>query len=155
MTEITFESITKPNLYIAEEIINSNPDYNVMELSKKSRLQEEIEQELWNDHTLSVFIKLEDTYIGIVNYMLRNQKDHRPWIGLFLIHSDYQGYGFGTQAYYVFEQKLKLEEVKELRLGVLQQNTRALEFWLRKGYNVYTSSVVNNNKIDCLEKLLE
>ena len=38
---------------------------------------------------------------------MENQKDECPWLGLLIIHGDYQGFGFGTQAYALYESDMK------------------------------------------------
>src|SRR3954468_12535182 len=90
---IKFEEINKETLYIALEIINSNPQYNEMENRKKTRSLADVEKEFLNPNTTSAFIKLDDTYIGVIDYMLENLKDSFPWLGLLIIHEDYQGFG--------------------------------------------------------------
>src|SRR4051794_30734741 len=104
---VQFEEITKETLYIALEIINSNPLYNVLENSKDKRELADMEEELLNPVSTSVFIKLDDTYIGVIDYLMENPKDQCPWLGLLIIHGDYQGFGFGTQAYALYESDMR------------------------------------------------
>ncbi|MEK1832332.1 GNAT family N-acetyltransferase [Priestia megaterium] len=60
-----------------------------------------------NEKTDSYFIKADDTYVGVIDYMKQNPNDDHPWIGAFIIHSAYHNFSFGTQAYLAFEEKLK------------------------------------------------
>ncbi|PLS02758.1 GNAT family N-acetyltransferase [Neobacillus cucumis] len=150
---ISFEELTKETLYIALEIINSNPQYNVMENGNKTRSLAELNKELLNPHTISAFIKLDDTYIGVIDYMLENPKDSLPWLGLLIIHSDYQGFGFGSQAYELYESEIKNRGLDKVRIGVLQENTKAQHFWESLGFVYYiTSNAENESGILCYEK---
>jgi hypothetical protein len=84
---MNFEEITKETLYIALEIMNSNPQFNEMENRKKTRSLTDMEKEFLSPNSTSAFIKLDDTYIGVIDYMLVNPKDSFPWLGLLIIQS--------------------------------------------------------------------
>ncbi|WP_160720988.1 GNAT family N-acetyltransferase [Bacillus sp. USDA818B3_A] len=150
---IGFEEINKESLYIALEITNSNRPYNLMENGIETRSLTEMEKEFMNPETISSFIKLDDTYIGVIDYILENPKDSFPWLGLLMIHSDYQGYGFGTQAYEQYESAMRSRGLNKIRLGILQENTKAQHFWESLGFVYYiTSSAQNGSGILCYEK---
>ncbi|MGM9929810.1 MAG: GNAT family N-acetyltransferase [Bacillus sp. (in: firmicutes)] len=151
---INFEAVTEETFYIAKEMINSNHDYNVLENGSPTRTDEEIRQEFYNENTHSLFIKADDTYIGIIDYMDKNPKDQTTWIGLFLIHNDYHGYGYGTMAYLALEELFIQKNIPKLRLGVLKENNDAKRFWERHGYIFYKTAKVNKNSVDCYEKVL-
>jgi len=149
---IHFEPITEDTFYIAKEMINSNKNYNVMENGIPTRTDDEIRKEFYDPKTKSLFIKADDTYIGIVNYLPINPKDDTTWIGLFLIHEDYHGYGYGSMAYAALEEMFYQDGIPKLRLGVLEKNEGAKRFWERNGYLFYTSSKMNGTDVDCYEK---
>ncbi|MYL35403.1 GNAT family N-acetyltransferase [Pontibacillus yanchengensis] len=152
---ITFQPISEETIYIAQEIQNSNRAYNEMENGKSSRSIEELKTEFLDKQTESLFIKLEDTYIGIVDYLMRNPKDGYPWIGLFMIHYDYQEYSFGYQAYIALENLLVDHGLKEIRLGVLVNNRKAHSFWESVGFTYIKNSVTNEkNEVYVYEKSL-
>ncbi|KGX85558.1 GNAT family N-acetyltransferase [Pontibacillus litoralis] len=131
---IHFERVAHDTLYIAEEIWNSNPEYIEVEHGESYRTSEQIEEELLHHDTTSLFVKLDDTYIGIINYMDNNPNDGYPWLGLLMIHRDYQGYMFGTQAYLTFRQQIQDKGMRALRLGILPTNKRAEIFWRSLGF---------------------
>lgn len=155
MSSIHFERITEETLYIALEIINSNHVYNELENGKPNRTTDEIKQELMNDKTISIFIKLDDTYIGVIDYLLINEKDQMTWIGLLMIHVDYQGYGFGKQAYLLLEQSFIEEGLKSLRVGVLKENKSGRQFWEALGFKFVKTSISEKSiEVDCYDKNL-
>ncbi|MCM3118053.1 GNAT family N-acetyltransferase [Neobacillus sp. MER 74] len=148
-----FEEVKKETLYIALEMINSNPQYNMFENGKEARTLADMEEEFLNPNSISAFIKLDDTYIGIIDYLLENPKDHYPWLGLLLLHGDYQGYGFGAQAFAVYENEMLKRGKKIVRIGVLKENLRAQRFWEALGFNYYNSTTMQNGSgIFCYEK---
>jgi RimJ/RimL family protein N-acetyltransferase len=148
-----FEEVTKATLFIALEMINSNPEYNIFENGKEARTLADMEEEFLNPNTNSAFIKLDDTYIGIIDYLLENPKDHYPWLGLLLLHSDYQGYGFGAQAFAAYEHEMLKRGKKCVRIGVLKENKKAQRFWESLGFIYYsTSTTQNGTGIFCYEK---
>lgn len=148
-----FEEITKETLYIALEIVNSNPEYNVFENGDPARSLSEMEKVFINPKTTSAFIKLDDTYIGVIDYFMKNPKDNCPWLGLLMIHGDYQGYGFGAQAYNLYENEIFERGVKRIRIGVLKENSRANNFWVNLGFlYIKSASCENGKEILCYEK---
>lgn len=143
---ITFEKLTDETLYIALEMVNSNPQYNLLEHNKEERTMEEIHQEFINKETETILVKLDETYIGVINFMPTNPKDHYFWIRSFLIHRDYQGYGFGTFSYSLFENQFADGVV---RIAVFRENNDANVFWEKQGYNLF-KTVVNEAEKEIL-----
>ena len=150
---MNFEEITKETLYIALEIINSNPSYNVFENGNDKRVHADMEEVFLNPITTSVFIKLDDTYIGVMDYLMENPKDQCPWLGLLMIHADYQGFGFGTQAYSLYESQIRERGPGRIRIGVIKENVKAKHFWESLGFlSIKTGLSENGKKILIYEK---
>jgi GNAT superfamily N-acetyltransferase len=143
---VHFEEITKQTLYIALEMINSNPDYNLVENGSPLREPTDIEEEFLNPDTISLFIKLDDTYIGVMDYLMKNPKDQCPWLGLLMIHSDYQGFGFGAQAYALYESEMRNRGLPRVRLGVIKENVMAKQFWESLGFLYIKTALSENGK---------
>ncbi len=60
---------------------------------------------------------------------------HGGWIGLLIIRKEYQGQGYGSEAADLLEGYLFDDPVvTQIGLAVQSQNTRALAFWERRGY---------------------
>lgn len=153
---LKFEKITVETLYIALEIVNSNSEYNQIENGFEKRSMEDIEKEFLNSKTESLLIKADDTYIGIMDYLDENPQDGYPWLGLLMIHHDYQSYGYGRSAYERFEKELKRKNVTSIRLGVLEKNEKAHRFWQSLGFSYYTTKDDNQDRqVACYEKLIQ
>jgi len=152
---ISFEEITKDTIYIAQEIINSNKQYNLLENGLDFRTIEEVESDLLNGKSSSNFIKLDDTYIGVIDFLLENPKDHFPWLGLLMIHKDYQGFGFGVKAFQLFEADFLTRGLEFVRIGVIKDNTKAHIFWKSLGFTMFKTTLGQyGNEIFCYEKHL-
>lgn len=150
MSILSFENISEETLYIALEIINSNPAYNILEYGKESKSLEELKNVFLNRENTSMFIKADDTYIGIMQYRM---EDKLPWIILFMIHRDYQGFGFAREAYFAFQQDIANNISAAVRLSILKENRKGRKFWESIGFTIYdTVTQPNNKKRDFLQK---
>ncbi|MGM9986655.1 MAG: GNAT family N-acetyltransferase [Bacillaceae bacterium] len=150
---IQFEKITRSRMDVIREVVNSNPVYNEFELGEQLRTDEQLEEAFFQELTHSYFIKLDDTYVGIVNYM-ENLEDTSIWIGMFIIHRDYQGFGIGTNAYYMFEQFLKEKGFQRIHLIVGDGYECGIRFWKGVGFSQGESYKVDESKTMRLEKQL-
>ncbi|WP_416826036.1 GNAT family N-acetyltransferase [Ectobacillus polymachus] len=153
----TLEPITKSTLYIIKEIVNSNMYYNECENGRPMRTDDELSEEFnyVNPERKTYFIKADDTYIGLVDYLENNEKDGYPWLGLLMIHGDYHHFGYGTNAYYFIEEMLIKQGKSKLRLGIFKNNNIAKSFWTKMGYTYYETKCLNKGiVVDCYEKVL-
>ncbi|AQX54869.1 GNAT family N-acetyltransferase [Priestia flexa] len=112
---ITFETVVADTHYIVEEMLKSTKTKNIKSVGEQ------------------LLIKLEDTYIGYVHTETVKNICH---IHTFVIHKDYQGYSFGTQAYLLFEEKCHGDQIK---LNV-SKDKRYNQFWERLGFAVADSN---------------
>jgi len=149
-----FQPITEDLLDIALEIINSNNHYNILENGVPSRTIEEVKNEFLNQNTESYLIFLENKYIGIIDFLKNNPNDNCPWIGLLMIHREYHSKGYGKLAYNLFEEKLKQQSFNRVRIGILQENKIAKNFWTSLGFKFYAYKQWKDKTIECFEKQL-
>jgi RimJ/RimL family protein N-acetyltransferase len=153
MQTIIFEEITDKKLTIVQEIVHSNNSYNLLENGRETRTTEELREEFLNSKTKSMFIKLDNSYIGVIDYLDENPKDGFPWLGLLMIHKDQQGKGYAKQAYAKYECELLHTGKSAVRLGVLKGNSKAKQFWESVGFTYYESKPFKDNKeVDCYQK---
>ncbi len=147
-----FEKITTKTLSIVLEMINSNPDYNRLENGHPCRTEDEIKDEFLNIESDSFLIKNNGIYIGVIDFLHKNPNDGFPWIGLLMIHGKFRSKGYGARIYHSLEEKLKALKYDAVRLGVLQENMKAKEFWARQGFEYVLTKPWGNRKVDVLEK---
>lgn len=128
---ISFEANDISKWMIELEIMNSNPDYNLLSKNKRSISIEDIHAEYDESkelNTTRLLIKQEEHYIGLVDYCLRNRTDNNPWISLFVIHRQFQGGGNSAAAYQQVEQLIRQEAQGKIRLAVHKENVKGIEF---------------------------
>ncbi|SMQ78246.1 Acetyltransferase (GNAT) domain-containing protein [Bacillus sp. OV166] len=135
-------------------IVNSNPTYNILENGNPLRSIKEVSSEFLTQITDSFLIIHENKHIGIIDFLKNNPKDNYPWLGLLLIHGDYHSLGYGKKAYVSFEEKLKQQKFNIVRIGVIQKNLNAIEFWKSLGFKYYANSTWRGKGVDCFEKHL-
>ena len=156
MPHFSLEKISKETLYIALEVVNSNKIYNRLENGREARTLKEIEEEFLNPMTESYFVKEKNEYVGVLDYLVENPKDHYPWLGLLMIYQSYHGRGYGKAAYSLFENEARIAGMQIVRLGVLIENKPAKTFWESLGYKRYeTKPYKEGKKIDCYEKVIK
>jgi GNAT superfamily N-acetyltransferase len=147
-----FEPVTKETLESVLEVVNSNPTYNTMENDVPIRSLKEVSEEFLNETTESYLIKIEDKAVGVIDFLKNNPKDECPWIGLLMIHGDYHSLGFGKKAYVAFEEELKRREFTKVRLGVIQENQKAIIFWQTQGFESCGFRNWGSKVVECFQK---
>ena len=110
-------------------MMDSNSDY----FSSIGKGVKEKESGLISSQSSSLLIKIDDTYIGLLNYK-KNVEVRSIILENYLIHADYQGFGYGTVAYDHFENLLIEQGCKRSIVFVSNKNERAQQFWERNGY---------------------
>ena len=91
---------------------------------------------LWNN---------AEKLIGILD-AIRDYPQPGEWfIGLLLIDPTYRQHGIGQQMYQAFEQWAVKRGARYIGLGVVEQNTRASEFWQRLGFEIVEKRLPKRN----------
>ncbi|EJQ43802.1 hypothetical protein IEE_03033 [Bacillus cereus BAG5X1-1] len=75
-------------------------------------------KEMFHSHSLDekkvqYCVKVDDTYIGVIDYSVQEES---AILSQLIIHFDYQGYGYGTNTYFTFEEMMKQRNVKEIKV---------------------------------------
>ncbi|EJS68204.1 GNAT family N-acetyltransferase [Bacillus cereus] len=93
---------------------------------------ESVVKEMFSSHSLvekkvQYCVKVDDTYIGVIDYSVQEES---AVLSQLIIHFDYQGYGYGTNTYFTFEEMMKQRSMKEiivLQEGLTEQATSFIE----------------------------
>ncbi|TDL80242.1 GNAT family N-acetyltransferase [Peribacillus frigoritolerans] len=156
---IKLEPREKEHLPAELEIMNSNPDFNLISCGKPHLTEEDLRKEREEGKAVDAkrfMIKQKNQIIGIIEYCPLNPNDGKPWIGLFIIHRDVQGKGLAKLAYETAEEELlSVEGFSEVRLGVLTNNERGNLFWQRMGYTAFKEGMYENRPIYHYEKKIK
>ena len=159
---LTLKMVSEPtsfrNVEIQKNIMNTHPAYNLLVLKRELMTDEEIMEE--NKHNFELgeqmfHIQKHDEIIGILTYLPRNPHDLEPWIGLLVIHKDHEGNGLGSEVLRLFEEMLREQDVRSVRLGVQVGNEKGASFWTKNGFTIIRGSVDEyGNQVDIYEKHL-
>jgi len=126
----------------------SNPDYlrltegtaDGVGVYSKEQMLRDLQVAEWTGRTpLGVFLREGRQLIGFLEYWERADTDGKPWLGLLMIHRDYQRRGFGSEIATGFLDWAKFRGWPEVRIGVLEENKKALAFWRSLGFEPYAS----------------
>lgn len=138
-------------------IMNSHPDHNLISEGRKFLTEEDILSDHKEEDGIEkerYLIKKHEESIGILDFTMENPKDKKPWLGLFIIHKEYEGTGLSQEAYMLYENLMKSRNVLEVRLGCYQDNVKGQGFWKRNGFNVVRETEYKNKTMLVLEKVL-
>ncbi|OLO37071.1 GNAT family N-acetyltransferase [Alkalihalophilus pseudofirmus] len=154
---IEFQPITHEQFESLREIVNSNHEFNTLSEGHPEQTDEEIlkmYESAKKQGTLMNFIMDGGRPVGIIDYLMENPSDKMPWLGLLMIHRDYQGQGYAVEALKQYECLMQDQGKKRVRLGVIKGNSRELNFWTKRGFTFYEEKQGKNWTVLCFEKTL-
>lgn len=90
----------------------------------------------YNDKYVIGIFNEQQKLVSIIELVKDYPVQNCCWIGLLLIIPDERRKGFGSIIYKSIHKWLSGLKTREIRLGVVEQNERALKFWLSLGFEV-------------------
>ncbi len=151
---LTFIKSDASFLEIELDIMNSQPEYNLISSGKekltlhdirKEHMEEKVEKERY-------IISWEGIPVGIIDFTMSNPKDRYPWLGLFIIHTDWKRQGIAQIAYQHYENMMRGRQVKTVRLGCLEENEKGLHYWRKLGFCVVKKVFYRDKPLLIMEK---
>lgn len=127
----------KTYIPIELNIMNSHPEHNLISDGKEILTEQDMLEEHEEGKELDkerYLVKVKNDFIGIIDFIMENPRDQKPWLGLFIIHQDWVGKEYTKQAYLLYEDLMKSREVNTVRLGCFKGNTRGMNFWKKQGF---------------------
>jgi RimJ/RimL family protein N-acetyltransferase len=105
----------------------------------KEQMLRDLQVAEWTGRTpLGVFLREGHKLIGFLEFWERAETDGKPWLGLLMIHRDFQRRGFGSEIAKGFLRWAESRGWPEVRIGVLEGNEKVLAFWHSLGFEPYT-----------------
>jgi len=80
------------------------------------------------------YIKQDDKYIGSVWLEKRDVDDDYATLGIFIAYDEYRNKGIGFQCIKMIISEAKSLNIKEIKLRVRENNTRAIECYRKIGF---------------------
>jgi GNAT superfamily N-acetyltransferase len=140
---------------VLHDILNSQPEFLWILRRKKALNQLDILKYLQKSKSMNnqvAFIKKGRHYVGIIDYQWKSPQDGHPWIGLLLIHRQYEKQGIGSEAFARFESMVNEKRKSVIRLGVHEKNDAGYFFWTKQGFAPFKHFILHKNPMIGLEK---
>ena len=96
------------------------------------------------------YIKQDETYIGSVWLEKKEMDDDYATLGIFIAYNEYRNKGMGFQSIKMIIDEAKFLNIKEIRLRVRENNTRAIECYHKIGF-VDVRKLQKENCISAIE----
>lgn len=82
----------------------------------------------------SIGVYSKSHLVGVIDLVKDFPKKGTWMLGLMLITPEFRNLGLGKGLHEYIKEIARVEEVNQLRVGVVMENTRALEYWKAFGY---------------------
>ncbi|MBT2679420.1 GNAT family N-acetyltransferase [Bacillus sp. ISL-35] len=132
-----FVKSSHEKISVEMEIMNSHPDYNLLADGKRLLDEKDLLEEHQEGHNLEkerYLIEVEGKYIGIIDFIMKNPRDGKPWLGLLIIHKAWTRQSLAEKALSMYEEMMKKRGIPEVRLGCFAGNQPGLSFWKKQGF---------------------
>ena len=152
---IEFEPVTIVRIEVLKEIVNSNPEFNMLSEGHSELTDKEIREMYESSQSQGAvmnFVLDNGRPVGVIDYLMENPSDKMPWLGLLMIHTAYHGQNYGVRALEKYECIMRGNGVRKVRLGVIERNDSALNFWTNRGFTFYEKKQGDKWTVLCLEK---
>ncbi|WP_170169047.1 GNAT family N-acetyltransferase [Mesobacillus subterraneus] len=139
------------------KIMNSHPEYNLLAEGKRILTDEDMLEEHEEGKELAkerYLMKVEEDYIGIIDFVMRNPRDEKPWLGLLIIHQSWSRQGKAEKALAIYEDMMKERGIREVRLGCFEANAAGLAFWEKTGFQRVKKIEFREKPLWIMEKAL-
>jgi hypothetical protein len=84
--------------------------------------------------------------LGLAQYYTAWPKENCMWIGLFLLHPDYQRQGFGREFISAFVTECRQQNYGQIGMGVALRNQVGLKFWASNGFGRISTVLKDGEK---------
>jgi RimJ/RimL family protein N-acetyltransferase len=88
-----------------------------------------------------VFLKPELEPVGVVDWLLENPSDGKPWIGLVLMRADRQRQGLGRETLAGLDRHLRQQGLSEVRAAVIERNAAGRALTESAGFELVETKV--------------
>lgn len=148
---------SKDTILAEMEIMNSQQEYNLLADGKKVLNEEDLLSEQEEKKELGkerYLIKEEGHLVGIIDFIMENPRDQKPWLGLMIIDRKWTRNSYGAAALAKYEQMMRERGIKEVRLGCLTENVSGMAFWEKQNFRKLEEITFRDKPLWVMEKHL-
>ncbi|MFS0558348.1 N-acetyltransferase family protein [Brevibacillus sp. 179-C9.3 HS] len=144
---LLFQPVTEQDFARLLSVYNSNPDYMEAAYGQRVVTVQTIEADhqdnlaFADSYSFSFRERHGSEIIGIAQFILCNPRDCNPWLGLIMLHSDYQSCGYAKEFLDTLIAWYRENSYTSLHLGVLEKNHRVIPFYEKYGFSIYEERV--------------
>jgi len=135
--------LTNCDLELLQDLLERSADYSKLVTglppnpSDAQRLFEDVPKgKLAQDKILIGIYSSPDRLIGVLDAVRNHPSLGNWWLGLLLIDPLYRRKGLGEEIISAFENWIVEFGAKDIYLGVVEENHRALQFWQKIGFEI-------------------
>ncbi|WHX51009.1 GNAT family N-acetyltransferase [Paenibacillus woosongensis] len=151
------EKSTLNQIEIEAAILNSDPYYNRVAKGKEVLPMEEIRSEIQESLEIGAeryLLRVQQEYVGILEFLMKNPGDGYTWLGLLEIKKEHQSKGYGYKALNLFYSLMRERQVKQFRIGVISENEPGHRFWRRQCMKPVKVTTADGKEVVVYEKHL-
>lgn len=130
----------KKEIEAALSIYKSNPEYFSLMGNEEVSIQSiykdfaKLPKAIKCSLKLYGLIYIDDEPIAVIDYLIGYPDKESAFLGFLIIDIKKQKKGYGKAIYNYIEEIFIKEEIKKIKLGVLEKNENALAFWKSLGF---------------------
>jgi ribosomal protein S18 acetylase RimI-like enzyme len=146
LVDYDIATVTRENFNRVFEVYNTNQDFFLLTQGKEATIESSIDDVSALPPGCSIgqkiFISLskENRAVGVLDIIMEYPDQDSFWIGLLLIRGDLHGKKIGSGIITATLNAAKAVGYKSAQLGVVENNTKAVNFWQRHGFNILRHS---------------
>ena len=135
-------AITHQNFDRVFEVYNSNQDFYLLTQGKKATIDSSINDIIAIPPNCTIEQKIylsiwkDDEIIGVLDVIAGYPEPTSFWIGLLLIHGRLHDKKIGSKVASAVLSAAKAAGYTTAQLGVIESNTRGIDFWRKHGFEV-------------------
>jgi RimJ/RimL family protein N-acetyltransferase len=130
--------VTAADLPALLPVYNSNPFFLKLAEGKPEVTLEDLARDFEDrgrEGAHHVLLRTRDgATVGVVQVLEENPNDGRAWLGLLVLHAEWQRRGLAREVVEALSRWLRDNGRDELRLGVLGKNARVVAAWAALGF---------------------
>jgi len=140
LSEYEIIPITEDNYYDAVDVYESNQDFFLLTEGKKASISGMLENinaipngfDIKNKY--HVGLQQNGSVVAVIDFLVGYPACDCVWVGLLLVHGEFKGKSMGSCIVKALLSAARDTGCKEAKLGVIDKNTRGVNFWEKNGF---------------------
>ena len=146
LMEYDIIAIKKENFGQVFEVYDTNQNFFLLVQGKEATIENSINDidtippNCAIEQKIYISIWKNGNVVGVLDIIEKYPTQSCFWIGLLLIHSNFQGKKIGSAITKALLNAAKIAGYKTAQLGVIESNEKGVSFWKKHGFNILRHS---------------